>query len=76
MADSSPADQLSSELETLVNKDSGNILLWESFIMVTQGSIAMCTIPKVLELYSKCFFILRQRAGISSSAYDQRLLRK
>jgi len=76
MTELTPSDELSTQLETLVNKDSGNIVLWQHFIMVTQASLAMCTVPRVLALYSKCFNILRQRARTNPSVYDEQLLCK
>ncbi|CAK9825779.1 Nuclear exosome regulator NRDE2 [Anthophora retusa] len=74
MSELLPADEFSKQLETLVNKDSGNVVLWEEFIMTTQASVAMCTVPKVLDLYSKCFCILKQRARTNPRVYDERLL--
>lgn len=76
MTELTPSDELSNQLEGLVNKDSGNIVLWQHFIMVTQASVAMCTVPRVLDLYSKCFCVLRQRARTNPSVYDAQLLRK
>lgn len=69
-----PADEFSKQLETFVNKDSGNVTLWQEFIMTTQASVAMCTVPKVLDLYSKCFCILKQKARTNPRIYDERLL--
>ena len=69
-----PADEFSKQLETLVNKDSGNTILWQEFIMTVQASVAMCTVPKVLDLYSKCFCILKHKARTNPRMYDQRLL--
>nr|XP_033323573.1 nuclear exosome regulator NRDE2 isoform X1 [Megalopta genalis] len=69
-----PADEFSKQLETLVNKDSGNIILWQGLIMATQASIAICTVPKVLDLYSKCFCVLKQKARMNPRVYDEGLL--
>ncbi|XP_035720459.1 nuclear exosome regulator NRDE2-like [Vespa mandarinia] len=74
MEEISPADEFSKEMETLVNKDTGNVILWQALIMATQGSVAMCTVPKVLDLYTKCFCILRQRSRTNPRIYDERLL--
>lgn len=74
MGELMPADQFSKELETLVNKNAGDILLWQEFIMVTQASVAMCTVPKVLDMYSKCFCILKHKARTNPRVYDERLL--
>ncbi|XP_026667820.1 protein NRDE2 homolog [Ceratina calcarata] len=74
MGELSPADELSKQLETLVNKNSGSIILWQEFIMTVQTSVAMCTVPKVLDLYSKCFCILKQKARTNPRVYDGCLL--
>lgn len=76
MSELTPSDELSNQLEALIIKDLGNIALWQHLIMVTQGSVAMCTVPRVLELYSRCFSILRQRSRTNPSVYDVQLLRK
>ncbi|XP_076276586.1 nuclear exosome regulator NRDE2 isoform X2 [Lasioglossum baleicum] len=69
-----PADEFSRQLETLVNKDSGDVTLWQGLVMATQASVAMCTVPKVLDLYSKCFCILKEKARTNPRMYDERLL--
>ncbi|CAD1469461.1 unnamed protein product, partial [Heterotrigona itama] len=69
-----PADEFSNQLEALVNKDTGNITLWQEFIMTTQASVSMCTVPRVLDLYLKCFCILKQKARTNPRVYDERLL--
>ncbi|XP_012264130.2 nuclear exosome regulator NRDE2 [Athalia rosae] len=69
-----PADQYSVEVETLLNKDSGNIVLWQALIMATQTSLAICTVPKVLDLYSRCITSLRQRLRTNSRLYDEQIL--
>ncbi|XP_014471485.1 PREDICTED: protein NRDE2 homolog [Dinoponera quadriceps] len=74
MSELTPSDELSNQLNALVNKDSGNIVLWQHFIMVTQASVAMCTVPRVLDLYSRCFSVLRQRSRTNPSLYDAQLL--
>ncbi|KAG7198202.1 hypothetical protein KM043_005611 [Ampulex compressa] len=74
MSELSPADEFSKQLESMVNKDSGNMFLWQTYIMVTQASVAMCTVPRVMDLYSKCFCVLKQRSRTNSRIYDERLL--
>ncbi|XP_076760470.1 nuclear exosome regulator NRDE2 [Xylocopa sonorina] len=74
MGELMPADEFSKQLETLINKDSGNVTMWQEFIMTTQTSVAICTVPRVLDLYSKCFCILKQRARTNPRIYDERLL--
>lgn len=76
MSEITPSDEFSNQLETLVNKDSGNIVLWQHFIMVTQASVAMCTVPRVLDLYSRCFSVLRLRSRTNPAVYDAQLLRE
>lgn len=76
MMELTPSDELSKQLETLVYKDTGNIMLWQHFIMVTQTSVAMCTVPRVLDLYSRCFNVLRQHSRMNPSVYDAQLLCK
>lgn len=71
-----PADQFSSEVEALLNKDLGNIVLWQALIMATQASVAICTVPKVLELYSRCLSNLRQRLRTNPRQYDVQILGK
>lgn len=76
MTELKPSDELSNELEAWVNKDSGNIVLWQNFIMITQASVAMSTVPRVLNLYTKCFCVLRQRSRTNPLIYDKQLLRE
>lgn len=74
MMELTPSDELSKELETLVHKNSDNIMLWQHFMMVTQTSVAMCSVPRVLELYSKYFHVLRKHSHMNASVYDAQLL--
>lgn len=74
MSELYPADQFSGQIEALVNKDTGNIMLWQSFIMATQTSVAMCTVPKVMSLYNRFFGTLRLWSRTSSRNHDERLL--
>jgi hypothetical protein len=75
MSELIPSDELSNQLEEMINKDLGNIVLWQHLIMVIQGSVAMCTVPRVLKLYSKCFSVLKQRLR-TNPIYDAQLLSK
>ncbi|XP_011302659.1 protein NRDE2 homolog [Fopius arisanus] len=70
----SPADQYSSQLELLISKDPGNLILWQALITATRSSIALCTVPKVLALYSKFFAGLHLWSRSSSQFYDSNLL--
>ncbi|XP_034937162.1 nuclear exosome regulator NRDE2 [Chelonus insularis] len=69
-----PADQYSNEIEAMIEKDPGNILLWQELISATRSSVAMCTVPKVINLYSKCFASLHLWSRTDLQAYDDRLL--
>lgn len=71
-----PADQFSNELEILLNKDSGNLILWQTLIMTTQSSVALCSAPNVLNLFTRCLFILRQRSRTNPRFYDAQVLSK
>lgn len=75
MMELTPSDELSKELEILVYKNSDNIILWQHFIMVTQTSVAMCSVSRVLDLYSKYFHVLRQHSHMNA-VYDAQLLCK
>ncbi|XP_066603817.1 nuclear exosome regulator NRDE2 [Prorops nasuta] len=74
MSDLMPADQFSNDLEAWVNKDPGDILLWRTYIMATQGSLSMCTVPKVLDLYKKYFSTLKQYSRGNTQEHDDKLL--
>ena len=74
MSELTPADQFSNDVETLLNKDTGNITLWQVLIMATQSSVALCTTPSVLNLFTKCFFTLRQRSRTNPRFYDAQIL--
>ena len=67
-------DEFADELEKLVSKDTGNVMLWQALIMATQTSVAVCTVSKVMNLYSRCFANLRQWSRTSSRNHDERLL--
>lgn len=55
-----PADELQMFLNNLVERNKGNIILWQGYIEATQCSMSHCTTPAVLNLYTKCLSILHQ----------------
>ncbi|XP_015126714.1 protein NRDE2 homolog [Diachasma alloeum] len=74
LSELSPADQYSSQLELLISKDPGNLILWQALITATRSSIALCTAPKVLALYSNCFASLHLWSRSTPQSYDSNLL--
>lgn len=73
-----PADELYSYLENLIQKDQGNIILWQGLIESRQCSMSHCTTPKVLELYSDCLAILhklRRNAQLEKAVLEENILR-
>ncbi|XP_043280437.1 nuclear exosome regulator NRDE2 [Venturia canescens] len=69
-----PADQLSDKIESLLNKNTDNVSLWQAFIMVTQSSVAACTVPKIMNIYTKCFSTLTHGCLFGWEERDGRLL--
>ncbi|XP_023018350.2 nuclear exosome regulator NRDE2 [Leptinotarsa decemlineata] len=55
-----PADEQQAYLKDLVEKDKGNIILWQGYIESTQCSMSHCNTPAVLSLYTKCLSTLHQ----------------
>lgn len=74
MSELLPADQFSNELETLLSRNSGNLILWQTLIMTIQSSVALCSSPSVLNLFTRCLFILRQRSRANPRIYDAQVL--
>ncbi|CAG9857882.1 unnamed protein product [Phyllotreta striolata] len=65
-ARSYPSDELQMYLKNLVEKDKGNIILWQGYIEATQCSMSHCNTPNVLQLYTKCLSTLHQMRRASS----------
>lgn len=55
-----PADELQIQLKTLVEKEPGNIIMWQGYIEATQCSMSHCNTPAILKLYTKCLSTLHQ----------------
>lgn len=74
MSELVPTDQYSEQLEKMLNKDSGNIIIWQALISATRSSVSICTAPKILKLYTKCFDTLHKWPRGSQKNYDDCLL--
>ncbi|KAG5890548.1 hypothetical protein JTB14_028299 [Gonioctena quinquepunctata] len=61
-----PADEQQTYLKELVEKDKGNIILWQGYVESTQCSMSHCNTPAVLNLYTKCLSTLHQLRRTSS----------
>lgn len=55
-----PADVLSCQLADMLEKQPGNLALWNGYVSTTQCSLAMCTVPAVMQLYTKALTRLHQ----------------
>lgn len=55
-----PADVLSRQLADMLEKQPGNLALWHGYVNTTQCSLAMCTVPAVMQLYTKAMARLHQ----------------
>ncbi|XP_060526310.1 nuclear exosome regulator NRDE2 [Cylas formicarius] len=73
-----PADELQLQLKKLVEKDLGNIILWQGYIESTQCSMSHCNTPSVVALYSKCLSTihqLRRNATVDKEVLEESILR-
>ncbi|KAF5273086.1 hypothetical protein FQR65_LT04828 [Abscondita terminalis] len=73
-----PADELQIQLKSLVEKDPGNIILWQGYIEATQCSMSHCNTPAVLKLYSKSLLTLhhiRRNSALQKSHLEENILR-
>lgn len=73
-----PSDELQTHLKKLVEKEPGNIILWQGYIEATQCSMSHCNAPAVLKLYIKCLSTLhklRRNAAIERALLEENILR-
>lgn len=73
-----PSDELQMQLKKLVEKDLGNIILWQGYIEATQCSMSHCNAPAVLKLYTQCLSTLhklRRNATIERALLEENILR-
>jgi hypothetical protein len=55
-----PADIMSCQLGSMLEKQPSNLALWHGYISATQCSLAMCTVPAVVQLYNRAMARLHQ----------------
>lgn len=55
-----PADIMSRQLGGMLEKQASNLALWQGYISATQCSLAMCTVPAVMQLYNRAMARLHQ----------------
>ncbi|KAF5295114.1 hypothetical protein FQA39_LY13265 [Lamprigera yunnana] len=73
-----PADELQVQLKNLVEKDPGNIILWQGYIEATQCSMSHCNTPAVLKLYSTSLLTLhhiRRNSALQKAHLEENILR-
>lgn len=73
-----PSDELQMQLKKIVEKEPGNIILWQGYIEATQCSMSHCNAPAVLKLYTQCLSTLhklRRNATIERALLEESILR-
>lgn len=73
-----PSDELQLQLKKIVDKEQGNIILWQGYIEATQCSMSHCNAPAVLKLYTQCLSTLhklRRSATIERALLEENILR-
>ncbi|EEZ98481.1 nuclear exosome regulator NRDE2 [Tribolium castaneum] len=73
-----PSDELQVQLKNLVDKDQGNIILWQGYIESIQCSMSHCNTPSVLDLYTKCLSILhklRRNSSMEKAQLEENILK-
>jgi hypothetical protein len=73
-----PSDELQVLLKGLVDKEQGNIILWQGYIESTQCSMSHCNTPAVLNLYIKCLSILhklRRNSTMEKAQLEENILK-
>lgn len=73
-----PADELQMFLNSMVEKNKGNIILWQGYIEATQCSMSHCNTPAVLNLYIKCLstlHLLRRVTALEKHLLEESILR-
>lgn len=71
--------QLTSQLKTWIGTDPGNLVLWESLIMLSQGSLSTCRVPVVKSLYQealKSINNIKRGNAESTKAVESKLISK
>ncbi|KAJ3665779.1 hypothetical protein Zmor_001254 [Zophobas morio] len=73
-----PSDELQVQLKSLVDKEQGNIILWQGYIESTQCSMSHCNTPAVLNLYTKCLSVLhklRRNSSMERAQLEENILK-
>ncbi|XP_032453855.1 nuclear exosome regulator NRDE2 [Nasonia vitripennis] len=70
-----PADEFCQQVEAMIQKDQKNIILWQALIKMTRTSCALCKVSSILDLYVRCFSIMKQRSKQNPKYYDHQVLR-
>ncbi|KAK9878867.1 hypothetical protein WA026_003698 [Henosepilachna vigintioctopunctata] len=73
-----PADELQKHLKILLEKDTGNIILWQGYIEATQCSMSHCNTLSVLNLYILCLsnlHKLKRNTGFDNKILEESILR-
>ncbi|OXU24060.1 hypothetical protein TSAR_010568 [Trichomalopsis sarcophagae] len=70
-----PADEFCQQIEAMIQKDQKNIILWQALIKMTRTSCALCKVSSILDLYVRCFSIMKQRSKQNPKYYDHQVLR-
>lgn len=73
-----PSDELQVQLKNLVDKEQGNIILWQGYIEATQCSMSHCNTPAVIQLYTNCLSILhkvRRNSGLEKPQLEENILK-
>ncbi|KAF7993786.1 hypothetical protein HCN44_010393 [Aphidius gifuensis] len=74
MSELIPSDQYSEQLEKLLKNDYGNIIIWQALISSRRSSLSICTVEKIIKLYSNCFETKHKWLRVTQENYDDRLL--
>lgn len=74
MSELTPSDQYSEQLEKLLKNDYGNIIIWQALISSRRSSLSICTVEKIMKLYSNCFETKHKWIRVTQENYDDRLL--
>lgn len=73
-----PTDELQLQLKNLVEKEQGNIILWQGYVEATQCSMSHCNTPEVLNLYIKCLSVLhklRRNSTMERALLEENILK-
>lgn len=68
-----PTDEFVNQVEAMIHRDQKNLILWDMLIMSVKTSCAICTVSKVLDIYTKFFKILKQTTKSDRRFYDEQV---